>query len=150
MVVQSGKPLHFGTWHFTFFMATRSHKKLLRWFRAFVFRYIRSDELFVQQPVLHNEGRLSWPAASANIFYAARILSIKYPLWHNMLRLCIEGLRKHVSIFYGGKPSLKVVFTNPWKVIFSYIDESESGLKFSVKRKTPRVDVRSLACTFWE
>ena len=56
MAVQRGKPLHFG---FEFFLATRSHKKLLLLFRAFVDRYIRSDELFIQQPVLHNEGRLS-------------------------------------------------------------------------------------------
>ena len=38
--------------------ATRSHKKLLPLFRAFAFRYIRSDELFIQQPLLPNEGRL--------------------------------------------------------------------------------------------
>ena len=34
-------------------------KKFLLFFLAFAFRYIRSGELFVQQPVLHNEGRLS-------------------------------------------------------------------------------------------
>ena len=73
--VQSGKPGHFGS---EFFMAKRMAK--IKWpkdghtftfnfeicfqevfaiFLAFAFRYIRSGELFVQQPVLHNEGRLS-------------------------------------------------------------------------------------------
>ena len=92
MAVQRGKPLHFG---FEFFLATRSHKKLLLLFRAFVDRYIRSDELFIQQPVLHNEGRLSYAAASTNIFHPASILFVKCPIWHNML-FVLRGLE---SIF---------------------------------------------------
>ena len=72
--VQSGKPGHFGS---EFFMAKRMAK--IKWpkdghtftfnfeicfqevfaiFLAFAFRYIRSDELFIQQPLLPNEGRL--------------------------------------------------------------------------------------------
>lgn len=89
MVVLGEKPVHFGS---EFFMATRSHKTLLQLFRASVFKYIRSNEPFIQQRVLY-KGRSVVMSCSVNKY----IPRSTYPFFKvsdlKQHSLCIEGLK---------------------------------------------------------